>query len=160
MTLNEDFTDLLDALDETGADYVVVGAHAMAAHGVPRATGDLDVLVRASQENAQAVFRALLLFGAPIEQHHIDSDDFAHPGDVYQMGLPPRRIDILTSIDGVSFEQVWSNRVVTRYEGRSVPVIGVRELVDNKRACGRPKDLLDLELLATAGLMRRDRPTE
>jgi hypothetical protein len=149
--LNEDFRDLLEAFVLEGVDFVIVGAHALAVHGVPRATGDLDVLVRAGDANAARVLRALATFGAPVEQHGLTAADFAREGNVYQMGQPPRRIDVLTSIDGVDFDTVARGRVVARLEGLDLPVIGLRELRTNKRAAGRTKDLLDLALLDEAG---------
>jgi len=94
----EDFVDLVQSLNAEQCDFVVVGAHALAAHGAPRATGDLDVLVRPDVANSRRVYRALVNFGAPVLAHGVGQDDFAAPGTVYQMGLPPRRIDVLTSI--------------------------------------------------------------
>ena len=152
MTLNEDFEDLLDALDEAEVEFILVGAHALAAHGVPRATGDIDILIRADKANAQRVLQALLLFGAPVEQHNVSASDFEVEGDVYQMGLPPRRIDLLTQIDGVSFDEAWHRRVQMSYQGRRLPVLGLQDLIRNKRACGRPKDRADLDLLRAAGV--------
>lgn len=153
MRLNEDYEDFLDALEATRARFLVVGAHALAAHGVPRATGDIDILVRADSEKAERVYRALLQFGAPVEQHGITPRDFAVAGDVCQMGLPPRRIDLLTRIDGVDFDQAWNGRATIVYAGRQLPVLGLDALVANKRASGRPKDLADLDLLRAAGLL-------
>lgn len=152
MSLNEDFEDLLDALDEARVRYLIVGAHALAAHGIPRATGDIDILVQAERGNAARVYEALVQFGAPIEQHRITPADFEVEGDVYQMGLPPRRIDLLTRIDGVTFDEAWEGRDVLTYEGRRLAVLSVRDLVRNKRAAGRPKDLADLELLRSVGV--------
>lgn len=154
-TLNEDFVDLLDALDAANVEYVLVGAHAMAAHGVARATGDLDVLLRASPANGRRVIEALIAFGAPVDAHGIGPNDFAVVGAVYQMGLPPRRIDLLTRIDGVSFQEVWHGRARVPYANRTIDVIGLAELARNKAATGRTKDLLDLELLREAGLIAR-----
>jgi len=152
MNLNADFTDLLDALDDAGVKYMIVGAHAMAAHGVPRATADIDIFVLAEVENAKRVYRALVQFGAPVVLHGITARDFEVAGDVYQMGLPPRRIDLLTAIDGVSFRDAWIGHQRMAYEGRSVPVIGLRELVRNKLASGRPKDRADIDLLQAVGV--------
>jgi hypothetical protein len=117
---------------------------------VPRATGDLDVLVRASRENAARVLAALRAFGAPIDAHAIGEQDFATPGTVYQLGLPPRRIDLLTSLTGVSFEEAWSDRVRIDVAGMSVPFIGREALLRNKRATAREKDVVDLRLLGGA----------
>ena len=145
--LHRDFADLLTALANAGAEYVVVGAYAMAFHGVPRATGDLDVLVRPTPDNAERVWRALDAFGAPLEATGLTAADLATPGTIYQMGLPPRRIDLLTSISGVSFDEVWSTHVELVIEGAVVPVIGRDALLRNKRATGRAKDLADVEIL-------------
>ncbi len=148
--LNEDFRDLLRELLDAGVDFTIVGAHALAAHGVSRATGDLDVLVRADPANAARVFRALAAFGAPLEAHGVQQSDFAAPGGVYQMGQPPSRIDLLTAIDGVTWEEVAAGRVVKELDGMAVPFLGRAELLRNKAATGRAKDALDLVLLAEA----------
>src|SRR5689334_11092308 len=109
--LNEDFLDMLTALQGAGVEVVIVGAHALSAHGFPRATGDLDLFVRPTPENAARVIAALHSFGAPLDAHGISQVDFEKPGTIYQIGLPPRRIDILTEISGVSFEEAWSSRM-------------------------------------------------
>ncbi len=145
--LNDDFRDLLEALAGAGADFVVVGAHALAAHGFPRATGDLDVLVRPSRENARRVLAALGAFGAPLAQHGVTEADLAQAGTVYQIGLPPRRIDVLTAISGVTFDEAFGSRLVVQVDGRPVPFLGRDALLANKLASGRPKDLLDADLL-------------
>ena len=148
--LNEDFVDVLRALGESGAEFIVVGAHAMAVHGVPRATGDLDVLVRPTIENAHRVLQALRLFGAPVDAHGIRETDLATPGIVYQIGLPPRRIDILTEISGVSFDEAWATHVEVEISGIRAPFIGRQALLKNKRATGRDKDLVDARTLDLA----------
>lgn len=143
----QDFVDVVAALDATRARFLVVGAYAMAAHGVPRATGDLDVWVDATEDNAPRVYEALIRFGAPLPALGIGLDDFAAPGAVCQIGLPPRRIDVTTIIDGVSFDEAWDGRL----EGTLGPVrlayIGRDALLRNKRAAGRAKDRADLALL-------------
>lgn len=149
--LNPDFLDLLAAFSKRGVEFVVVGAHALAAHGVPRATGDLDVWVRPSTENAARVAAALTDFGAPLAQHGVTTADFAAEGTVYQMGLPPRRIDVLTQISGVSFEAGWATRLVLEVAGRPVAFLGRDALLTNKRAAGRDKDLLDVKVLERSG---------
>ncbi len=146
--LYDDFLDLLIELHEAGAEYLVVGAHAVAVHGVARATGDLDIWVRHTPDNAAKVLHALRLFGAPVDVHRLTVDDLVRAGTVYQIGLPPRRIDVLTAIDGCEFPDAWAGRVEVEVNGRRVPFLGRRELLINKRASGRVKDLLDLELLA------------
>ena len=146
--LDDDARDLLAEFIEGGVEFLVVGAHALAAHGVFRATGDLDILVRPEPENARRAWAALHRFGAPLAAHAVTADDLATPGTVYQMGLPPRRIDVLTSITGVEFENAWQRRVKRSVGGLELAFLGLSDLVTNKRATGRPKDLLDLELLA------------
>jgi hypothetical protein len=145
--LNEDFVDVLRALVDSSAEFIVVGAHAMAVHGVPRATGDLDILVRPTIQNAQRVLQALRLFGAPVDAHGIREADLSTPGVVYQIGLPPRRIDILTEISGISFDEAWATHVEVEISGTRAPFIGRQALIQNKRATGRDKDLIDARTL-------------
>ncbi|MES2638657.1 MAG: hypothetical protein V4850_04225 [Myxococcota bacterium] len=149
--LNEDFYDFLVALQETGAEFVIVGAHALAAHGVVRATGDLDILFRETTENAERVFAALTRFGAPVRAHGITPAGLAEPYAIYQMGLPPRRIDLLNRVDGPTFDEIWAHRLELDLFGLRLPFIGRAELIANKRAAGRPKDLLDVDLLLARG---------
>jgi hypothetical protein len=145
--VNEDFRDLLAALVAAGARFLVVGAHALAVHGIPRATGDLDVWIASEAENADRVFDALVRFGAPMAAMGVTREDLSRADQVVQIGLPPRRIDILTSISGVPFEEAWADRVSHEVEGVAIPFIGRASLVKNKRAAGRAKDLADLEAL-------------
>lgn len=145
--MNEDFKDLLDALIEAEAIFLVVGAHALAVHGVPRATGDIDIWVRPDEANAESVWRALARFGAPLKTLGIQKSEFVRADQVVQIGMPPRRIDVLTSISGVTFDEAWSRRVVHDVSGRSIPFLGRDDLVRNKRASGRTKDKADLEAL-------------
>ena len=133
---------MLSALSAAGAEFLVVGAHALAAHGVPRATGDLDLWVRASAENAERVWEALEQFGAPL--HDLTIEDLARPDVVFQIGVVPQRIDLLTSITGVTFDDAWANRVHVEIGELEVPVLGRSELVRNKRAVGRTRDLADI----------------
>ncbi len=140
--MNRDFAEMLSALFAAGAEFLVVGAHALAAHGYPRATGDLDVWVNPTAENAARVWRALVAFGAPL--HQLSQDELARPGLVFQMGLPPARIDLLTAIDGVEFADAWPRRLEAVVSGQRVPLIGADDLIRNKRAAGRPKDLADV----------------
>ncbi len=149
--LNDDFRDMFSCLEEAGVEYVVVGAHALAAHGVPRATGDIDILIRPSADNAQRVMKALEHFGAPIVSHGVNAADFERPGNVYQVGLPPRRIDLLTEISGVTIDEAFSTRMFAKVGPLSLPMLGREALLRNKRAAGRPKDLADvLELERTS----------
>jgi hypothetical protein len=148
--VNDDFQDLLAALLEAGVRFLVVGAHAMAAHGVPRATGDLDVWIAADPANADRVWTALLRFGAPVAAMGVRREDLTRADTVVQIGLPPRRIDLLTTITGVGFDEAWSGRVTHPVAGLAIPFLGRAELVRNKRATGRAKDLADLEALGEA----------
>jgi len=143
--MNPDFRDLLHALSEAEARFLVVGAYALAVHGRPRATGDLDIWVEPTIDNAARVYQALVEFGAPLDD--LTQSDLAAAGVVFQMGLPPRRIDILTSISGVAFSDAWPRRVTARFGDVAAPVIGRDDLLANKRASGRPKDIVDADLL-------------
>jgi hypothetical protein len=145
--MTRDFRDFLVELADARVDFLVVGGHAVARHGAVRATLDIDVLVRPSAENAPRVVAALAKFGAPLKGHGVTAADFARTGTVYQMGLPPSRIDVLTSIAGVPFEDAWATRVESALDGRRIPFIGKDALIRNKRAAGRPKDLLDVDRL-------------
>ncbi|MDR7420722.1 MAG: hypothetical protein QN178_17640 [Armatimonadota bacterium] len=143
--LNRDFRDLFAAFNDAGVKYLVVGAHAVAFYSEPRFTRDLDVWVEATPENARRVMEALTVFGAPLEG--VGPGDFATAGVTLQIGVAPNRIDVTTSIDGVSFEQAWPGRVTSQYGDQTIFVIARRDLVANKRAAGRPQDLLDLAAL-------------
>ena len=153
--LNEDFRDLIGSFLDCDVEFVIVGAFALAFHGAPRASGDIDVFVRAEPGNAGRVVRALQHFGAPVEAHGIQSRDFESPGKVYQIGLPPRRIDILTEISGVSFDEAWASSVSAELDGRTIRIIGREAFIKNKVASGRPKDLADVARLNPAGHRRR-----
>jgi len=138
----------LASLAASGARFLVIGAHAMAVHGVPRGTQDLDIWLDPSPENAERVWRGLAAFGAPLEELGIQPDDLRRSGTVIQLGLPPNRIDLLTAISGVpDFERAWAERVEHEFGGRRVPFIGRAMLINNKRESGRRKDLADLEAL-------------
>jgi len=152
--LHEDFHDLLVLFADAGVEFVIVGAYALALHGVTRASGDIDLFVRPASGNAERVFTALARFGAPLEAAGIAASDFAHPGLVYQIGLPPRRIDVMTEISGVSFDEVWQSRLTVDIEGRPIGFIGRAALLRNKRAAGRPQDLAD------AARLERIRPRQ
>jgi len=146
----DDFRDLLIELSDAGAEFVVVGGHAVAFHGHPRATKDLDVLVRATPANASRIYRALAAFGAPLELFEVAEADFASYEGVLQVGVPPRRIDILNRVDGISFDDAIQSGDGFELEGRRVPVIGLKALLRNKRAAGREQDLADLKALEAA----------
>ena len=145
MPVNSDFRDLFAALNAAGARYLLVGGYAVAFHAEPRFTKDLDVWIAAEAENALRVLEALRVFGAPLGD--LSADDLAQPGLAFQIGVPPNRIDILTSIDGVSFAPAWPDRVATTYGDQAVFVIGRSWLILNKRASGRPQDLIDVGAL-------------
>lgn len=143
--MNPDFLDLLRAFVAAEVRFLVVGAYALAVHGRPRATGDLDVWIEASAENAGRVMRALAAFGAPTDR--ITSTELASPGLVYQLGLPPRRVDILTELTGLTFANAWQSRLRTAFGALEVDVIGREAFIANKRAVGRPRDLSDIAAL-------------
>ena len=144
---NPDFLDLIDCLLASDVDFVVVGAYAVAVHGHQRSTGDLDIYVRPAPDNAPKVIEALRAFGAPIRQHGVTESDFARPGAVYQMGLPPNRIDILTDPTAITFEDAVRNAVVSAFGPYSVRFIGLDALLKNKSATGREKDRIDVRAL-------------
>ena len=145
MDFNQDFRDMLVALNDAEVDYLVVGAYAVAAHGFPRATGDLDIWVRANPESAENLLNALTVFGAPM--HEVSAADFSSPSIVFQIGVPPGRIDILTDVSGVNFDAAWANRMTVEIDGVELSIIGRSDLIANKRATGRPKDIADLAFL-------------
>ena len=146
--MSPDFKDLLSEFNAHGVEYLVVGAYALAAHGRVRATGDLDVWVRPDPANAKHVLGALVKFGAPLQD--LTEKDLSTPGVVYQIGVAPLRIDILTAIDAVDFEEAWQARVFTRFADQEIPVLSVAHLIRNKRAVGRAQDIADLEWLERA----------
>lgn len=145
MAVNRDFIEILAAFNAHSVEYILVGAHAMAAHGHVRATKDLDIWVRPSDENAPKVLASLVEFGVPL--HDLTEADLATAGTIFQIGVPPIRIDILTEIDGVAFESAWPDRIDVQIGGISVPVLSRHHLMANKRASGRLQDLADLERL-------------
>jgi hypothetical protein len=140
--LSQDFIDILSAFYEEKVDYLLVGSYAMAFHGWARATGDIDLWIRPSEENSERVWRALQRFGAPL--FDLELQDLRTPGTVFQMGMPPNRIDIITEIDGVTVDEAWSNQDVIEIYGLKLPLIGKSELLANKKAAGRPKDQIDV----------------
>jgi hypothetical protein len=142
-----DFRDVLAELLRANARFLVVGAHALSVHGVPRATVDLDVWIDPTPENAKRVWAALAAFGAPLDSLQIRESDFTRPDTVAQLGLPPYRIDILTGVSGVTFDEAWNERVEDLFYDLRVPFIGRAAFIRNKRASGRTKDLADIESL-------------
>ena len=144
--MHPDFKDLLHEFNAKGVEYLVVGAHALAAHGHVRATKDMDVWVRPSAENARRVMDALDAFGAPL--HGMTIEDFSGRDFVLQLGVAPVRIDILTSITGVEFDEAWPARLHTTFDGEPVGVLSREHLIQNKSASGRPQDIADVDFLA------------
>lgn len=145
MRLNRDFRELLECFDAHDVRYLVVGGWALAAHGLPRFTKDLDVWVWPHPDNARAVLGALADFG--FGGLGLTSDDFLEPGQVVQLGYPPNRVDLLTSPSGVDFDDCWSDRLDIDLDGLTVPFIGLTGLRANKAASGRPQDIVDLAAL-------------
>lgn len=140
-----DALDLLRAFCAREVKFLVVGAHALGYWAQPRATGDFDLFVEPTRDNAGRVFAALQDFGAPL--FDLTEGDLATPGIVFQMGVPPYRIDLATELTGITFEEAWSEHAVVTHAGLELPFIGRAAMIRNKRATGRPKDLLDLKLM-------------
>ena len=143
--LNEDYRDMLQALVDEKVRFLLVGAYALAAHGYPRATMDIDIWVMPAPDNAESVLRALRHFGAPL--HNATRDDFEKDGTVFQIGVAPRRIDIITAASGLHFEEAFQNSLAVDIDGIEVRIPSVADLIRNKRASGRTKDLADAEAL-------------
>jgi len=143
--LNSDFHDILSAFSEEKVEFMLVGAYAVAAHGLPRATGDIDLWIECSSRNADKVWKALQKFGAPLSE--FTKQDLITPGTVIQLGIAPRRIDILTQITGVEFAEAQPHRLTVNVDGLDVPVISREHLLKNKRAVGRPQDQADVARL-------------
>lgn len=148
--MSRDFAEMLAALSAAAVEFLVVGAYALAAHGLPRATGDIDIWVRPSPENAARVMEALRNFGAPL--FDLTVGDLLRTDTVFQLGMAPNRIDILTGISGVDFDAAWRNHLTVSIDGQAVPVLGIAELIRNKEAAGRPKDQADLVWLRSRQL--------
>jgi len=143
--LNEDYRDILLALSDEKVKFLLVGAYALAAHGYLRATMDIDIWVMPSTENADAVLRALRHFGAPL--HNLTKDDLQKDETIFQIGIAPRRIDIITSATGLQFEETYRRSLSVNIEGIEVHIPSIDDLIRNKRALGRTKDLADAEAL-------------
>ena len=143
--LNSDFRDILSAFCAEKVEFMLVGAYAVAAHGLPRATGDIDLWIKCSDENAQRVWAALSKFGAPLE--NLSKQDLLTPETVIQLGVTPRRIDIMTQITGVDYDEAEPRKVFVDLEGIRVPIIGLSHLLQNKAAVGRPQDKADVARL-------------
>lgn len=143
--LQKDLRAFIELLNSKTIEYVVVGAYALAFHGHPRYTGDIDFLIRPTPENAARLVAALAEFG--FGSLGLTADDFLDPGQIVQLGYPPNRIDLITSLTGVETDVVWQRRVEAQLDGASVNFIGREQLIENKRASGRAKDRADLEAL-------------
>jgi hypothetical protein len=146
--LNEDYKEMLQILLGNDVKFLVVGAYAMGAYGYPRATGDFDIWVDASSANSKKMYRSLSEFGAPLSE--LTCDTFTEKGIIFQIGVTPRRIDIITMIDGVDFRQAYSDRQDILIGDIKVPFISKKDLIKNKESTGREKDKLDAESLRKA----------
>lgn len=140
--LNEDFAEFAKLLEEAGVEYLIVGGYSVALHGFPRYTGDIDFFVAISDENSAKLLGVFELFG--FGDIGLTKDDFIHPDYVVEIGREPRKIQILTGIDGVKFSQAWDKRVEVQLSGLMLKFIGKEDLIINKRESGRPKDRIDL----------------
>ncbi|MFA7173843.1 MAG: nucleotidyltransferase [Kiritimatiellia bacterium] len=143
--LNEDYKEMLRLLIEEKVKFLLVGAYAVAAHGYPRATMDIDIWVMPSSENAFAVLKALKRFGAPL--HNLTLDDLKKPDIIFQIGVAPRRIDIITGVDGLNFKSAYANSLEIEIEGLKINIPSLDDLICNKKASGRTKDIADAEAL-------------
>lgn len=141
------FAEMLACLHEERVKFLIVGGYALAAYGIPRATGDIDIWIEPTHENALKVFRSLTKFGAHLKAHGVSITDFEREDSIYQIGLPPQRIDIVTSITGVNFADAWDKRLHLTILGNSVEVISQKDFIENKKAVGRPKDLSDAAMV-------------
>ncbi len=143
--MNRHFVEMLSALSDAHAEFLIIGAHAVAAHGHYRATKDIDIWINPSPENVARVWQALGEFGAPL--HQIAKEDLLTPGTIYQIGVDPIRIDILTAVEPLAFDEAWANRATVVVDGQQWPFLGREDLIRSKRAAGRPHDLRDIEAL-------------
>ncbi len=145
MRLPKDLKEFVGSLNSSGVEYVIVGAFALAFHGFPRYTGDIDILVRRSAENAEKLIGAIAAFG--FNSTNLSAGDFLEEGRVIQLGVAPNRVDVLTSITGVEFEDVWRGRVPSELDGLAVSFIDKASFILNKKATGRTQDKADIEAL-------------
>jgi hypothetical protein len=143
--LNEDYREMLQVLVDEKVRFLLVGAYALAAHGYPRATMDIDIWIMPAPDNAEAVLRALRRFGAPLND--LTKADLEQEGTVFEIGVAPRRIDIITAASGLQFDDAFSHASPVDVEGIQVYIPSVADLIRNKRASGRTKDLADVEAL-------------
>ena len=145
MKWNQDYFDMFAALNAANVRYLIVGAYAVGFHAEPRTTKDIDLWVEASSENAQRLYKALAEFGAPLE--NVTVADFCNEEMVFQIGVPPNRIDIIMGLEGVAFEEAWQTRIEAPYDGQKVFMIGREELIAVKQIAGRPQDVEDVKAL-------------
>ena len=145
MPVNPDFRDLFSELNGADVRFLVIGAHAVIYYAAPRYTKDLDVWTEPTPDNARRTHQALARFGAPMESLAVE--DLATPGTIFQIGIEPNRIDIVTEVKGLTFESAWKRRVQSSYGDVPISILGLDELLLNKEAVGRPQDLLDVESL-------------
>ena len=143
--LNEDYKEMLQLLLDHKVKFLVVGAYAMGAYGYPRATGDVGIWVDASRENSRRMYQTLAAFGAPMAD--LTQETFCESGIVFQIGVAPRRIDILTNIDGVNFEEAYRTKEEIDVDRLKIPFLSKEHLIKNKEATGREKDKLDAQYL-------------
>jgi hypothetical protein len=155
--LNPDFLDFITLLDQRSVEYLIVGGYAVGFHGFPRYTGDIDFFVSINEENAEKLVRVLDDFG--FGGIGIEREDFLKPSFVIEIGREPRKIQILTGIDGVSFQECLQSAVECEYLERKLRFIGLDALVRNKKASGRPKDLIDVQALTGLQDQQQDRPS-
>src|SRR4051812_44547036 len=153
MQLSKDIEECIELFHSKGVEFLLVGGYALAAHGAPRFTEDIDFLIRISGENAKKVSEAMWEFGFPPSE--LGADDFLKTEQVIQLGRPPNRIDILTSIDGVSWEEAWASRIQISLGTKRCWAIGLEPLIQNKKASGRPQDLADVARLEMARSPKR-----
>jgi len=144
--LAKDLREFIELLNSRRVDFIVVGGHAVAFHGHPRFTGDIDFLVRPSPENADRLIDAIRKFG--FSDLRLSPNDFTRPNTVVQIGYAPNRIDLLTSISGVDFEEAWTGKDTGELDGLRVFFLGLDALLKNKRATGREQDLVDVNKLS------------
>lgn len=150
MDLQQDFKELLELFNVHNVEYIIIGAFALAFHGAPRYTGDLDILINPNIKNATNILLALKAFG--FGSLKLTIQDFTDPDNVIQLGVPPVRIDLVTSITGISWDEAKKGKVLGTYGDITVPYLGKKEFIANKRALGRKKDFADLEALGEESL--------
>lgn len=143
--LNKDYKEMLQLLLEEQVDFILVGAYALGAHGYPRATGDIDIWVKADEANSKKIYQTLARFGVPLDQ--LNENDFAGEGIIFQIGVAPRRIDIITQIDGVTYDEADEDKIVVEVEELKLTVLSLDKLIKNKMSTGREKDELDAKYL-------------